>query len=999
MKKNYISLILLLFVFTVSAQDYKKMIAAGTYTVQEIQEEAEAYFKIVGTERGKGYKPYKRWEYQALQNMDENGILKTPDFYYKELQDYNRYINQKSSAYRTTVGTWEDLGPTYWNKTSGWNPGVGRITSIAVDQVGAGNPNHIIIGAVSGGVWRTTDRGNTWTVLTDNLTNLNVSALAIHPTNASTYFWGSTGGVIFKSLDSGATWNILADVGNGSVNKILIDPTNTSKMYCSSENGGIFKSTDSGVNWTQIHSEATTGYDVEFKPGNTNVIYATGKQFFKSIDGGSTFTIPQPSLPLWTQENVVGATNWTVGNSNNTGTLSPKTGSSLALFYFPDYSHPVTKLTSQELNLQGATDPKLKFSYTNAQWGSPTFLNELRVYYKTSLVGSWNILATYTNNVTSWSDIELSLPNASSTYYIAFEATNNYGRGTTLDDVSVEDVSLGTVFQDGFELGPNDFGGGPKMMGVSIDDPSVVYVLEASNGIFGGFYRSTDSGETYTKLDHGTNNYFGYSSSANDDRGQAPRDMDIAVNPTNVDEVHIAGILTWKSIDGGDNFNITSQWTLSNAANENIGYCHADVDILEYIDGKLYVGSDGGIFIAEDPSTVNTSYYTDITTGLGIRQFYRIGISQTNPVIVTGGSQDNGTSVMDTSGNWTDWLGADGMESFVDKNNSSILYGTSQNGTLYKSTNGGSTYSWLNRPQDGLGDYKTGNWITPFEQDPLLPGTIYVGYDYVYKSTNGGGTWAEISQDLGGNLNHLKIAPSNSNIMYAADGGVLYKTIDGGATNWITLSGFSGSINSIAIHPTDANRVAIATTDASKVFVSTNGGASWTPYLFDLPNFSARALVWQNNAENGLYLGMNYGVYYIDDSTSNSWQPFSNNLPNVNISELEINTVTNEIYAATYGRGLWKSGLYNPSLNVEEFELNTISLYPNPSSNEVTLSWNKRENVSVKMYNSIGKLIYFAKDRSLIEPLTINISNYESGIYFININTRYGIVTKKLLVN
>lgn len=56
------------------------MIADGTNTVQEIQEAANDYFTVKGYGRGTGYKAYKRWEYQALRSMDENGNLKTADF-------------------------------------------------------------------------------------------------------------------------------------------------------------------------------------------------------------------------------------------------------------------------------------------------------------------------------------------------------------------------------------------------------------------------------------------------------------------------------------------------------------------------------------------------------------------------------------------------------------------------------------------------------------------------------------------------------------------------------------------------------------------------------------------------------------------------------------------------------------------------------------------------------------------------------------------------------
>ena len=72
MKNYYLLLTFLLSVSIGFSQDYKQMISEGTYSVQDIQTVAEAHFDQVGTERGKGYKPYKRWEYQALRHMDEN---------------------------------------------------------------------------------------------------------------------------------------------------------------------------------------------------------------------------------------------------------------------------------------------------------------------------------------------------------------------------------------------------------------------------------------------------------------------------------------------------------------------------------------------------------------------------------------------------------------------------------------------------------------------------------------------------------------------------------------------------------------------------------------------------------------------------------------------------------------------------------------------------------------------------------------------------------------
>lgn len=980
---------------SLSAQDFKELIAEGTHTVADIVEVAERHFDSVGRERGHGYKPFRRWQYFAERAMDETGKLKSPEFYYHELQNYNARINDEGFAARTVIGTWEEMGPNYWNATSGYNPGVGRVTSLAFEN---GNLNHIIVGSQTGGVWKTLNGGSTWTVLTDNLANMDVYSLAIDPLNSTTYYWGTNGGTIFKSVDGGSTWTLHSSLpGGGTVNKILIDPTDNLKMYCSAQGGGLYKSADGGLSWTIIHSNATTGYDFEFKPGDMETIYASGNNFFKSTDGGLTFQIPD-GLAAWTQEVITGDRAWISSGANNNASVTPRTGNGLALFYISNFTSPQTRLITPALDLTGSISPEVKFSFTQVSWGND--LDALRVLYKTSASGNWIELANYTNEVASWTDVTLNLPNPSSEYYVAFEGTANYGRGLTLDDVSVEATNFGVIFSDGFESVPNEFSTGSKMIGVSEDDATIVYVVEADGGVFGGLHKSSDSGVSFTKLDHTDKNYFGYDSNADDDRGQAPRDMDIVVNPNDIDDVHIAGINTWRSVNGGVDFNISSQWTPNSANNQNIGYCHADVDILEFVgtgaNAKLFVGSDGGIFKADNPTVVNSSYYTDLTPGLGIRQFYKIGISQTNPVIVTGGSQDNGSSVLGADGNWTDWWGADGMEGFVDKNDTQIMYGTSQYGGFIKTFNGGSSINYIAQPDDKGGD-SSWNWVVPFEQDPIVQNTIYCAFDQVYKSIDGGNNWNAISQNFGSDIDHFKVAPTDNDKMYLAINGSFWYTTDGG-TNWSQSSGFGGNVNEIAVHPSNPDKVAIATTGGQKVYVSTDNGATFTSILWDLPSFSAQALAWQDNGKDGLYVGMNYGIYYTDNDLGNTWVPFNNGLPNVRINELEINAADSKLYVATYGRGLWRSSLYNETLSVDNFELNNLSLYPNPTSNEVNLKWNSNEDVSVRIYNTLGKLMYYNKNVNLTNELKIDVSTFDTGVYFVKLNSSKGEIIKKLIL-
>ena len=104
-------------------------------------------------------------------------------------------------------------------------------------------------------------------------------------------------------------------------------------------------------------------------------------------------------------------------------------------------------------------------------------------------------------------------------------------------------------------------------------------------------------------------------------------------------------------------------------------------------------------------------------------------------------------------------------------------------------------------------------WVTPFEQDPNVATTHLFWLQQIYGNP--------LMQGIIGLLYHkilvalqtiLKIAPSDSNTMYAAFGSNLYKTTNGGSNgDWVQQTGFSGNINSIAIHPTNSNKLAIAT--------------------------------------------------------------------------------------------------------------------------------------------------------------------------------------------
>lgn len=139
----------------------------------------------------------------------------------------------------------------------------------------------------------------------------------------------------------------------------------------------------------------------------------------------------------WINEHVSGTVEWGITNSNQDGSITPLTGSSMANFQSLGYGD-ITKLISPSMDLTSLTNPELSFYFANVAWQSD--LNELRVFYKTSANDSWTQIGSdYVQEQTTWTQVVLSLPNPSTEYYIAFEATSNFGKGVEIDDVKVSE--------------------------------------------------------------------------------------------------------------------------------------------------------------------------------------------------------------------------------------------------------------------------------------------------------------------------------------------------------------------------------------------------------------------------------------------------------------------------------------------------------------------------------------------------------------------------------
>lgn len=440
-------------------------------------------------------------------------------------------------------------------------------------------------------------------------------------------------------------------------------------------------------------------------------------------------------------------------------------------------------------------------------------------------------------------------------------------------------------------------------LGVSPAQSAYVYAIAGGASGFVGLYRSTNSGASFTQRSSAPN-LLGYLSNGSDTGGQAWYDLAIAVDPNNANTVYTGGVNIWKSTSGGQSWSLSAHWTGSGGA----AYVHADIHSLDIVNGQLYAGCDGGIF----RSSNGGSSYTDISDGLEIAQLYRLGTSQTQADLVISGWQDNGTNLK--NGNtWTRPIGGDGMECIIDYTSASIMYGEVYYGSIGKSTNGGATFSNI-VSSSGTGVNSQGSWVTPYVMDPSNHNTLYVGKQDIYKSTTGGSSWSTLSTPSNSLIDELAIAPSNSDYIYYSANNLFYRSSNGGADfTQHSLDLPDLFISYIAVSDTDPEKIWVSFSgfvNNEKVYASTDGGDSWENISNGLPNVPTSSIVYQNGSNDGLYIGTDVGVFY-RNGVYESWQPFFSGMPNVIVSELEINYFTNTIYAATFGRGLWQSDLFS----------------------------------------------------------------------------------------
>lgn len=638
--------------------------------------------------------------------------------------------------------------------------------------------------------------------------------------------------------------------GLGRVNTVYLHATNPNIMYVGAPAGGLWRTTDGATTWTVLTtSTPTLGVSsVLLHPTNPNLILiGTGDR-----DAGDA-----PGMGVY--KSIDGGTTWVASNTGM-GTLT--VGMMLM--------HP--------------SDPNIILAATSGG-----------IFKSTDGGSNWT---RKSSNTSSYKDIRFKPGDPTIVYATAgglFYRSTNTGDNWT-------QITSGII------------SGSRMVIGVSVNAPATVYLCQ-TNGPFAGLLRSTDSGLTFTTQST-TPNLMGYECDGSGTSSQAWYDLCIAVDPTNANIIYVGGVNIWKSTNAGVSWTIASHWVGSSWGYMCAPSVHADIHSLDWspVNGNLFSGGDGGVYKTANGGTT----WTDISSGLAIAQLYKLGQSAIKQTLAMNGYQDNGTS-KNTGSVFTTVIGGDGMECLIDYSDTNYRYGSIYYGTIFRSN--GSGYGEIaGSGTNGINE--SGGWVTPYTLHETVPSTMFLGMVNVWRSTNvktgstGSVAWTKITTGESGNCSVLEHSPANVDILYVVRSGSMKRSenVNAATPTWTACTLPGGSTPSdLEAHPTNASIVYASA--GNKIYKSSDKGATWTNISGTLPAVTYNCLVYDKNSNEGLYVGNKTNVFY-KDATLTDWVAFSTGLPPVDIRELEIfydagNPANNRLKAATYGRGLWQSDLYN----------------------------------------------------------------------------------------
>lgn len=921
---------------------------------------------------------------QVTNSIDANDIINAQ-------QQLKNIVNSKST--NSINLEWDELGPD--------NVG-GRTRAILIDKI---NPSIVYAGGVSGGIWKSTNNGQTWTNVLPDQSSLAVVSIC-QASNGDIYIgtgegitmqsisYSGTGGSdalgqgIWKTTDAGATWTHLSSTIDATfsstspwiaVNKLAADPTNANRIYAGTQ-FGLWISNDAGTTWENAMdnvyaSKKVTSIDVGSdgsviaSVGNKGLWSANGDPLTFSSVTGATGQIPSS----------VGRLEFSIAPSdpNYIYCLAASSGGGLQNLYKSTdkgqtWDAMFSVSTSDALNIFGDNNQGW---YDNSITVFPNDKNKIILggvdLYTWSLNEGISQISVWWAN--EWSPVYVHAdihtivfsPNYGTTDYTVFIGCDG-GVFRSLDACNTfHEMDKGYNVSQCYSVA---FSGNGTVMG-GLQDNGTQYINFQGNTAQSAFKVSGGDG--------------GYCELSNLD--------------PNVFFATVYSGACYRSQKLGSQASLESFFDNDLLANQNIGSMSGEPFVTPISLWESFDDEYSNQYIEKVVDTIYTLDYNGDTVSKSFP--YNLG----DIITVKSNTYDRPLTHEITQQD-LDLVG--GAYQVGDTIKIKDVYQSALAIALNHQV-------WITR--EALDFSKQ-----PAEWSPIIPSTISFG--------------------MGNTLAWSK----DGNYLYFADNSKLYRcsgllnardsiTMDINSSECVIetkkIANFSQTITSIAVDPVVPSNVVITlgnygnsdyiyystdATSANPTFDSKQGNLPEFPVFSSIVN-------WKDSRQ--VIIGTEFGAFATDNilATTPVWVKQGNGMPNVPIFMLRQQTHTNfwydankgitnhgYIYAGTHGRGIFQSKSEMGPVAIKENNeltktINSLKVYPNPVSNNANLEYkvSKTSNVTINIFNLTGKLVSsktINNQASGNYTYNFNVTNFEKGTYIVSVSTNGNKSISKFIV-
>lgn len=858
----------------------------------------------------------------------------------KRFEEYQKKVKQVEQSPFKNI-EFENIGPTIMS---------GRAVDIDVSPF---DPTHFYVAYASGGVWKTTNNGISFSPIFDNQIVMTIGDIAIDWKHNETIWIGTgennssrssySGFGIFKSTDGGKTYQHKGLPESHHIGRIIIHPDNPNiiwvasmgHLYSENDERGVFKSTDGGETWRKVlYIDENTGcIDLEINKSNPDVLYAAmwyrKRRAWNFEESGSTSGI---------YKSTDGGENWFLISTKESGFPTGEGVGRIGLSIFQK-------------------NPDIIYALLDNQYERPKKETKEKKLTKDDL-----------RKISKEDFLKLDKKLIQS-FLKEYDFPKKYTVDTILFLIKTSKIT-------------------PQTLVEYVEDANAQ--LFEKNVIGAEVYKSTDGGKTWNKThkDFIDDFYYSYGYYF----GQ------IRVSPYAENKIFILGVPILISTDGGKTFKSINK--------ENVHVDHHAIFINPERKGHIIIANDGGINISYDDGE---TYFKANTPPVG--QFYSVEIDFEKPYNVYGGLQDNGVwfgpSNYKFSYEWYETgrypyqnlLGGDGMQVEVDSRDNKTIYTGFQFGNYIRIDRISGKRTPI-KPKHELGERPLRfNWNTPILLSKHNQDILYFGANRLYRSFNKGETFEPISPDLTkggkqgdvpyGTLTTISESPLKFGLIYTgSDDGLIYVTKDGGS-NWERIS-----------DPLPQNfwisRVVASKFDTSTVFVSLNGyrwdnfepllfkstdyGKTWIQLGKNLPYEPINVVAEDPLNQNIIYVGTDHGIY-ASLNGGEIFYPISKNFPFAPVHDLVIHPRDRELVIATHGRSIYKADVKHLQQLTQEILAKSIYIFEiekiwfNKNWGNKTYTWsepvkpelkipfysNQNKNVELRIISENGVTVFSKK--------------------------------------